>query len=96
MNDRELLEYIELCGHASFEELERRFGDDVHQTIDRLVASGKAHWSLGGILSERQRRQNQIDEWWGAKREWEEFYRKRDEAKAFHRGPSDPDWEFVK
>jgi hypothetical protein len=95
MTADQVLSYIEHRGHVTYEELER-FGDDVYQAVDRLLIAGKVHRSLGGILSERQRQQNKLNEWWEAKLEWKEFYRKRDEAKAFHRGPSDPDWEYVR
>jgi hypothetical protein len=45
---------------------------------------------------ERQRRQALIDMYWQAQLLEKELKRKRDEEKSFHRGPDDPDWEYVK
>jgi hypothetical protein len=45
---------------------------------------------------ERMRQQAVIDWHWEQQRLEKELKRKRDEEKAFHRGPQDDDWEFVR
>jgi hypothetical protein len=90
----QVLEFIELRGHVTYDELQRFCGDDMYRLLDEL--QGRTCQSVNGVMSERQRKQNQLDEFWENKRWWEEHHRKNAEAKSFHRGPSDPDWKYVK
>jgi hypothetical protein len=89
----QVLEFIELRGHVTYDELKRFAGDDMYRVLDELA--GKVCHSVNGVMSERQRRQNKLDEWWEDRRWWEDYHRKNAERKSFHRGPQDPDWEYV-
>ena len=92
----QVLSYIVQRGHVSYDELKRIFGDDLYQVLNELQLAGKVQQTASGVVSERQRQQNKLDKWWGDRREWEEYQRERDELKSCHRGPDDPDWEYVK
>jgi hypothetical protein len=92
----QLLAYIEQQGAVGYDDLKRLAGDDLHRALNELQLARKVHQLGSGVVSARQYQQNKLDEIWENKREWEEYERKRDEAKAFHRGPGDPDWEYVK
>jgi hypothetical protein len=87
----QVLEFIELRGHVTYDELER-YGDDVYAVLDHLLAIKKVHRSLRGIISERQCRQNKLDEWWQAKLDEKAILREAQEKRSFHRAPGDPDW----
>jgi hypothetical protein len=88
----EVLEYIELQGHVTYDELERRYGDGVYEVVERLLLTGKISRALSGVMSERQRQQNKLDEFWENKRWWEEHHRKSAERQSFHKAPGDPDF----
>ena len=91
----QVLEFIELRGHATYDELKRFAGDDMYRVLNELQLAGKVYQTANGVMSERQRRQNKLDEWWEDRRWWEDYHRKNAERKSFHRGPQDPDWEYV-
>jgi hypothetical protein len=92
----QVLEFIEVRGHVTYDELQRFCGDDMYRVLDELQLAKKICQTVGGVMSERQRRQNKLDEFWEERRWWEEYHRKNAERKSCHRGPQDPDWEYVK
>jgi hypothetical protein len=92
----QVLDFIELRGHVTYDELQRFAGDDMYRVLDELQLAGKICQSVGSVISERQRRQNQLDEFWEERRWWEDYHRKNAERQSCHRGPQDPDWKYVK
>jgi hypothetical protein len=92
----QLLAYIEQQGHVGYDDLKRFAGDDLYRILNELQLARKVHQLGSGVVSERQYQQNRLDEIWENKLWQEEYQRKQDERRSCHRGPGDPDWEYVK
>jgi hypothetical protein len=92
----QVLAYIEQQGHVGYDDLKRWAGDDLYRVLNELQLAGKVYQTASGAVSARQYQQNRLDEIWENKLEWERYERKRAEARSCHRGPGDPDWEYVK
>jgi hypothetical protein len=96
MDAVELLAFIEQQGHVGYDHLKRFAGDDLYQLLNELQGARKIYQTASGVASARQFQQWRLDEIWENKRELEEYQRKLNERRSCHRGPSDPDWEYVK
>ena len=92
----QLLAYIEQQGHVGYDDLRRWAGDDMYRVLNELQLARKVHQMASDVVSARQYQQNKLDEIWENKREWEEYERKLARGKSCHRGPGDPDWEYVR